>query len=155
MWFFCLTRSLLCCEKVPKAWVEGWMQLHLILKSSIMNFVRFHVFIASSMKGFYLFNCLALFIYVFNIKHRLLLWMIWSQLTCFTLLYDQDYVGSMSPQKLSLCYRLPTRGQVGTKLGDAWYVQNVSIIFDVPWLLYIDYHMFILHFISFLCIFWD
>ena len=46
-----------------------------------------------------------------------------------SLLYDQDYVGSMSPQKLSLCYRLPTRGRVGTKLGDAWYVQNVSIIF--------------------------
>ena len=30
------------------------------------------------------------------------------------------------------CYRLPTRGRVGTKLGDAWYVSNVSIISDVP-----------------------
>ena len=30
------------------------------------------------------------------------------------------------------CYCLPTRGRVGTKLGDAWYVSNVSIISDVP-----------------------
>ena len=27
-------------------------------------------------------------------------------------------------------YHLPTRGRVGIKLGDAWYVSNVSIIFD-------------------------
>ena len=153
LWYFCLTVSFLCLWKIAWCLSRRMKLLHWMLKSSIMNFVRFHLFIASSMKGFYLFNCLALFIYVFNIKHRLLLWMIWSQLTCFTLLYDQDYVGSMSPQKLSLCYRLPTRGRVGTKLGDAWYVQHVSIIFDVPCLLYIDYHMIILHFISFLCIF--
>ena len=30
------------------------------------------------------------------------------------------------------CYRLPTRGRVGTKLGGAWYVSNVSIISYVP-----------------------
>jgi hypothetical protein len=28
------------------------------------------------------------------------------------------------------CYHLPTRGRVGIKLGDAWYVSNVSIILD-------------------------
>ena len=32
---------------------------------------------------------------------------------------DQDYVGSMSLQKLCCFYRLPTRGRAGTKLGDA------------------------------------
>jgi hypothetical protein len=36
----------------------------------------------------------------------------------------------MSPQKLFFCYHLPTRGRAGVKLGDAWYVSNVSIIFD-------------------------
>ena len=51
---------------------------------------------------------------------------------CFALLFDQDYVGSMSLQKLCCFYRLPTRGRAGTKLGDDWYVSNVSIIFDVP-----------------------
>ena len=35
------------------------------------------------------------------------------------ILYDQDYDGSMSPQKLSCFYRLPTRERVGTKFGDA------------------------------------
>ena len=29
-------------------------------------------------------------------------------------------------------YHLPTRGRAGIKLGDAWYVSNVSIIFIVP-----------------------
>ena len=31
-----------------------------------------------------------------------------------------------------LFYHLPTRGRAGIKLGDAWYVSNVSIIFIVP-----------------------
>jgi hypothetical protein len=35
----------------------------------------------------------------------------------------------MSPQKLLFCYHLPTRGWAGVKLGDAWYVSNVSIFF--------------------------
>jgi hypothetical protein len=34
----------------------------------------------------------------------------------------------MSPQKLFFCYHLPTQGRAGVKLGDAWYVSNVSII---------------------------
>jgi hypothetical protein len=38
----------------------------------------------------------------------------------------------MSPQKLLFCYHLPTRGWAGVKLGYAWYVSNVSIIFDAP-----------------------
>jgi hypothetical protein len=38
----------------------------------------------------------------------------------------------MSSKKLLFCYHLPTRGRAGVKLGDAWYVSNVSIIFDAP-----------------------
>jgi hypothetical protein len=38
----------------------------------------------------------------------------------------------MSPQKLLFCYHLPTRGRAWVKLGDAWYVANVSIVFDAP-----------------------
>ena len=38
---------------------------------------------------------------------------------CLAILYDQDYDGSMSPQKLFCFYHLPTRERVGTKLGDA------------------------------------
>jgi hypothetical protein len=36
----------------------------------------------------------------------------------------------ISPQKLFFCYKLPTRGRAGVKLGDAWHVSNISIIFD-------------------------
>ena len=95
----------------------------------------------------YWFSCLA-FIYVVA-NYRPLLW-ITSFITCFTVLVDQDYVGSMSPQKLFCFYRLPTRGRVGTKLGDAWYVSNVSIISDVPCSYYIICHMFYMHYISLL-----
>jgi hypothetical protein len=42
----------------------------------------------------------------------------------------------MSPQKLFFYYHLPTWGRAGVKLGDAWYVSNVSIIFDAPCLFY-------------------
>jgi hypothetical protein len=59
----------------------------------------------------------------------------------------------MSPQKLFFCYHLPTRGRVGVKLGDAWYVSNVSIIFDAPWLFLHHLLSVLLHFVAFLCIF--
>jgi hypothetical protein len=57
----------------------------------------------------------------------------------------------MSPQKLFFCYDLPTRGWAGVKLGDAWYVSNVSIIFDAPCLFYTICFMFCLHYVAFLC----
>jgi hypothetical protein len=47
------------------------------------------------------------------------------------------------------CYHLPTRGRVGVKLGDAWYVANISIIFDAPCLFYTSCFMFSLHFVEF------
>ncbi len=59
----------------------------------------------------------------------------------------------MSPQKNSF-YHLPTRGRAGVKLGDAWYVGNVSIIFYAPWLLSIYFSLLCLHFEVFLYVFW-
>jgi hypothetical protein len=61
----------------------------------------------------------------------------------------------MSPQKLFFCYHLPTRGRAGVKLGDAWYVSNVSIIFDAPCLFIHHLLCVLLHFVVFLCIFWN
>jgi hypothetical protein len=61
----------------------------------------------------------------------------------------------MSPQKLFFCYHLPTQGWAGVKLGDAWYVSNVSIIFDAPCLFTHHLLCVLLHFVAFLCIFWN
>ena len=61
-------------------------------------------------------------------------------------------LGSIPHQKFCF-YHLPTRGRVGIKLGDAWYVSNVSIIFVCSMLLYYPFWMFIgfiLHILSFL-----
>ena len=55
---------------------------------------------------------------------------------------------SIPHQKICL-YHLPTRGRAGIKLGDAWYVSNVSIIFDCSMLYYILFWTllgFIIHF---------
>ena len=57
-------------------------------------------------------------------------------------------LGSIPHQKFCF-YHLPTRGRAGIKLGDAWYVSNVSIIFDCSMLLYYLFWMFMgftLHF---------
>ena len=57
-------------------------------------------------------------------------------------------LGSIPHQKFCF-YHLPTRGRAGIKLGDAWYVSNVSIIFYCSMLLYYPFWMFmgfILHF---------
>ena len=50
-------------------------------------------------------------------------------------------LGSIPHQKLCF-YHLPTRGRAGIKLGDAWYVSNVSIIFYCSMLLYYPFWMF-------------
>ena len=36
---------------------------------------------------------------------------------------------SSTPHQKLFFYHLPTRGQAGIKLGDAWYISKVSIIF--------------------------
>ena len=56
---------------------------------------------------------------------------------------------SATPHQKSSFYHLPTRGRAGIKLGDAWYVSNVSIIFDCSMLLYLLFWTilgFIFHF---------
>ena len=60
-----------------------------------------------------------LFIIYLVANYRPLTWITSFIYMCLTILYDQDYDGSMSPQKLLCFYHLPTRGRVGTKLGDA------------------------------------
>ena len=50
-------------------------------------------------------------------------------------------LGSIPHQKICF-YHLPTRGRAGIKLGDTWYVSNVSIIFDCSMLLYYPFWMF-------------
>ena len=55
---------------------------------------------------------------------------------------------SIPHQKFSF-YHLPTRGRAGIKLGDAWYVSNLSIIFDCSMLYYLLFWTvlgFIFHF---------
>ena len=50
-------------------------------------------------------------------------------------------IGSIPHQK-NCFYHLPTRGRAGIKLGDAWYVSNVSIIFYCSMILYYPFWMF-------------
>ena len=57
-------------------------------------------------------------------------------------------LGSIPHQKFCF-YHLPTWGRAGIKLGDAWYVSNVSIIFDCSMLYYLLFWTilgFIFHF---------
>ena len=59
-----------------------------------------------------------------------------------------NMLGSIPHQKFYF-YHLPTRGRAGIKLADAWYVSNVSIIFDCSMLYYILFWTllgFIIHF---------
>ena len=56
---------------------------------------------------------------------------------------------SSIPHQKFCFYHLPTRGRAGIKLGDAWYVSNVSIIFDCSMLYYLLFWTllgFIIHF---------
>ena len=56
---------------------------------------------------------------------------------------------SSTPHQKFCFYHLPTRGRARIKLGDAWYVSNVSIIFDCSMLYYLLFWtllVFIIHF---------
>jgi hypothetical protein len=59
----------------------------------------------------------------------------------------------MLPQKLFFYYHLPTRGWAGVKLGDAWYVSNVSLIFYAPCLFIHHLLWDLLHFVHFYAFF--
>ena len=76
---------LLCCENLLDTWYWRIELLHWILKTPLLNLVRFHVFKHHLWK---LLACLVnLLCYLLvNIICKPLLWMIWSQFTCFTLL---------------------------------------------------------------------
>jgi hypothetical protein len=76
----------------------------------------------------------------------------WSQLTN-AYICDQDCVRACHLKNYFFCYHLPTRGWAGVKLGDAWYVSNVSIIFDAPCLFLHHLPNVWLHFVALLCIF--
>ena len=63
-------------------------------------------------------------------------------------IYIEIMPSSTPHQKFSF-YHLPTRGRAGIKLGDAWYVSNVSIIYDCSMLYYLLFWTilgFIFHF---------
>ena len=56
---------------------------------------------------------------------------------------------SSTPHQKFSFYHLPTRGRAWIKLGDAWYVSNISIIFDCSMLYYLLFWTilgFIFHF---------
>ena len=60
-----------------------------------------------------------------------------------------EIMPSSTPHQKFCFYHLPTRGRAGIKLGDAWYVSNVSIIFDCSMLYYLLFWTllgFIIHF---------
>ena len=58
------------------------------------------------------------------------------------------------PHQKFYFYHLPTRGRAGIKLGDVWYVSNVSIIFDCSMLLYYLFWMLMGFILHFYIIFW-
>ena len=91
---------------------------------------------------------------LFLCQYELLSWIfrIWifiSQVRRITLKLCQ----SITSHQKFLFYHLPTRGRAGIKLGDAWYVSNVYIIFDCSMLLYYPFWMFMGFTIHFYIIF--
>ena len=60
-----------------------------------------------------------------------------------------EIMPSSTPHQKFCFYHLPTRGRAGIKLGDAWYVSNISIIFYCSMLYYLLFWtllVFIIHF---------
>ena len=62
-------------------------------------------------------------------------------------------LGSIPHQKFCF-YHLPTRGRARIKLGNAWYVSNISIFFDSSILLYYPFWIFMGFTLHFYIIFW-
>jgi hypothetical protein len=124
------------CYVFHMIWTRTWLSLFHYSWSFVC--VSFHVitWLLSSYYQDYVFHAhvLSSLIPALNALHR------WSRLWW-----------CMSPQKLFFFYHLPTQGRAGVKLGDAWYVSNVSIILDAPCLFYTICFMFCLHFVAFSC----
>jgi hypothetical protein len=121
-----------------------WTHIWLSLFHYSWSFVCVLLHVITWLLSFFYQNCVfhAHVLSSFDPITQFLLW--WSRLWW-----------CMSPQKLFFCYHLPTRGRAGVKHGDAWYVPNVSIIFDAPWLFLHHLLTILLHFAAFLCIFWN
>ena len=100
----------------------------------------------------HVYNMVAKFLIVMIISSCPCFKFLWSQLTN-AYIYDQDCVGACHLKNYFFCYHLPTRGRAGVKLGDAWYVSNVSIIFDAPCLFLHHLPIVSLHLVAFLYIF--
>ena len=80
---------------------------------------------------------------------RLLLWITRVLIFMPWLDYVTKIMLGRIPHQKFLFYHLPTWGRAGIKLGDAWYVSNVSIIFDCSMLYYLLFWAilgFIFHF---------
>ena len=94
--------------------------------------------------------------YYFLCQYRLLSWIfqIWTFMPQLRELHWKTMLVSIPHQKFCF-YHLPTRGRAGIKLGDAWYVSNVSIIFDCSMLLFMKSWMFNGLYHSLLYHFWD
>jgi hypothetical protein len=124
------------CYVFHMIWTHIWLSLFYFSWSFVC--VLFHVitWLLSFFYWDYVFHdhVLSSLISALNALHR------WSRLWW-----------CMSPQ--IFFYHLPNRGRAGVKLGDAWYVSNVSIILDAPCLFL--HHLFyvLLHFMALLCIF--
>jgi hypothetical protein len=112
----------------------------------------------------FLWSFVCVHLHIYNMVAKFLIVKIISSCPCFKFLWYQltnAYIlwsrlcRCMSPQKLFFCYHLPTRGRAGVKLGDAWYVSNVSIIFDAPCLFLHHLPNISLHLVALLCIFWN
>jgi hypothetical protein len=79
---------------------------------------------------------------------------LWSQHSMLYIVWSR-LCWCMSLKKLLFCYDLPTQGRARVKLGDVWYVSNVSIIFYASCLFMHHLLCVLLHFVAFLCIFWN
>jgi hypothetical protein len=74
---------------------------------------------------------------------------LWSQHSMLYIIWSR-LCWCMSPKKLLFCYHLPTRGWAGVKLGN-----HLIKIFDAPCLFIHHLLCVLLHFVAFLCIFWN
>jgi hypothetical protein len=136
-------------------WRTSWRPLCYVFLYARNTHLTFNVLLLMIF-CFYYFSCynmVAKFYcqdYVFYAHVRVL----WSQHSMLYIVWSR-LRWCMSPQKLLCCYHLPTRGRAWVMLEDAWYVSNVSIIFDAPCLFMYHLLCVLLHFVAFLCIFWN
>ena len=97
------------------------------------------------------FSCLLIIYLLAN--YRPLTW-ITSFITCALQYYlIKIMIVACHLRNYFIFYRFTYSSTSRTKLGDAWYVSNVSIISDVPCLYYTNCYMFYVHFIAFLMYF--